>query len=836
MSLDNPTENTRWHAPRHVVMERNGLVVLLDPETPNWIATDARGARILSWLDGRSTLDEVAAHYAREFGVLGPKAWLHVNRLVREAARRGFAAAGPFATPAYPGRAHYLEPRLRELWIHTNNSCNLACEHCLVSSGPDGDKGMGRERVTALVDEAAGLGVRRFYLTGGEPFLRRDIFDLIARVTGAHGRELRVLTNGLLFRGSVLEALKRQDPKLLSLQVSLDGATPETNDPIRGKGTFERALAGIRMLVAAGFAPTISTVITKGNVGEMEAMVRLVKDTGASSWHLLWIHRKGRWASLNGSFVAPAALHAALREAQVEAERLGVVIDNVASFRARVNGAPGTRIDLSNAGVESLCVYSDGRVFPSAATVQYEVLQIGRWKGGNLGALLEGSDVARRLRSFTVAQKPVCNTCQFKFLCGGGDLEHSFSYSLGRTPMNGDGSFDYLDPYCDLYQGLITDRIFELASEGRQAHRTVTGYDAPTIYHAMGDRNLACAPGGDLDAYAPVQTSHSNCVLSMDPEKPHALVQEFYARAAETPQAALCCPINYDGADTAHIPKEVIDRFYGCGGPMSVAAAEPGETVVDFGSGAGIDVFIAAKKVGPGGRAIGVDMTDPMLGVAGQSRTQVAEKLGYDVVEFRKGFLEEVPVGDATADLVTSNCVINLSADKPKVFREMWRVLRDHGRVVVSDIVSEKRLPPDLTVNVHLWGECISGALSEDEFMGELEKAGFFGLAVLKKQFWKEVEGYDFFSITVRGFKFAKKAGCVFKGHRAVYLGPYVSVMDEEGHLFPRGQEIEVCTDTLAKLSHAPYKGAFALIEPDGDVPEVDPAGCADGACAPGCC
>jgi radical SAM protein with 4Fe4S-binding SPASM domain len=695
---------------------------------------------------------------------------------------------------------------------------------------------MDRERLVALIDEAAALGVGRFYFTGGEPFLRRDLFELIERVTKRHGRELRILTNGLLFRGAVLEALKRQDPKLLSLQVSLDGATPETNDRLRGEGSFDGAIAGIRTLAEAGFAPTLSTVITKDNVGEMEAIVRLVKQTGAASWHLLWIHRKGRWANLNGSFVLPAALHAALRKAQAEAERLGVVIDNVASFRARVNGAPGTRIDLSNAGVESLCVYSDGRVFPSAATVQYDVLEIGRWNGGNLGALLEGSDVARRLRSFSVEQKPVCNTCKFKFLCGGGDLEHSFSYSLGRTPMNGHGSFDYLDPYCDLYQGMISDRIFELASEGRQAHRSGTGYNAPVIYHAMGDRNLACAPGGDLDAYAPVQTSHSNCVLPMDIEKPRTLVQEFYARAAETPQAALCCPINYDGADTAHIPKEVIERFYGCGGPMSVAGVLPGETVVDFGSGAGIDVFIAAKKVGPKGRAIGVDMTDPMLGVAGRSQARVAERLGYDAVEFRKGFLEEVPVEDGTANLVTSNCVINLSADKPKVFREMWRVLEDHGRIVVSDIVSEKKLPPDLTVNVHLWGECISGALSEEEFMAELEKAGFFGLSVLKKQFWKEVEGYAFFSITVRGFKFGKKAGCVFKGHRAIYLGPYVSVMDEEGHLFPRGQAVEICTDTLAKLSHAPYKGAFALVESDGVAAAVESAGCADGACAPGCC
>ncbi len=833
MDLQTVTERTPWHVPPHVRLERDGLVVLLDPEPPNWIATDARGSRILSWLDGRCSLDEVAARYAREFGLENARAWLHVNRLVQEAHRRGFASPEPFASAPYPGRARYLAPRLRELWLHTNNSCNLACGHCLVSSGPEGDPGLDGTRLLALIDEAAALGVSRFYLTGGEPFYRRDVFDLIERVTRGHERELHVLTNGILFQGGVLERLREQDRSRLHLQVSLDGATPAVNDAVRGAGTYVRIVAGTRKAVAAGFAPTISTVVTKDNVGQMVEMVGLVKELGAAGWHLIWIHKKGRWAGLNGSFVAPTVLHTQLRKAQEEAERLGVLIDNIESFRQRVNGAAGTKVDLSNAGVESLCVYSDGRVYPSAATVQYDALQLGRWTGGNLGRILETAETARAMRSLTVSQKPVCNECKFKFLCGGGDVEHAFSYSLGKTAPNGHGSFDFLDPYCDLYQGLITDRIFELAAEGRRAHRTDTGFGAPVIYHAMGEGNLGCAPGGDLEAYAPVRTSHSNCVLSADLQKPRALVQEFYAKAAETPQASLCCPVDYDAADTAHIPKEVLERFYGCGGPMSLAGVQPGETVVDLGSGAGIDVFIAAKKVGPKGKAIGVDMTDPMLGVAGQSKAKVADHLGYDVVEFWKGYLEDVPAEDRSADLVTSNCVINLSPDKKKVFREMWRILKDHGRMVVSDIVADRPLPPSLKVNVHLWGECVSGALPEEEFLAELEKAGFYGLAVLKKQFWKEVEGHNFYSVTVRGYKFRKKAGCVFQGHRAVYVGPYASVMDEEGHLFPRAQAIEVCTDTVSKLSHEPYKGSFLLLEPGVAVSEAFAAACAPGS---GCC
>jgi len=133
MDLQTVTPRTPWHSSAHVALERNGIVVLLDPEGPNWIATDARGGRLLSWLDGRSSLEEVARRYAQEFGIEQAKAWLHVNRFVREAQRRGFAGPEPRPAAPYPGRVRYLQPRLRELWIHTNNSCNLACPGCVHS-------------------------------------------------------------------------------------------------------------------------------------------------------------------------------------------------------------------------------------------------------------------------------------------------------------------------------------------------------------------------------------------------------------------------------------------------------------------------------------------------------------------------------------------------------------------------------------------------------------------------------------------------------------------------------------------------------------------------------
>jgi hypothetical protein len=126
--------------------------------------------------------------------------------------------------------------------------------------------------------------------------------------------------------------------------------------------------------------------------------------------------------------------------------------------------------------------------------------------------------------------------------------------------------------------------------------------------------------------------------------------------------------------------------------------------------------------------------------------------------------------------------------------------------------------------------------LSEEEFLSGLERAGFYGLSLFKKTFWKEVEGYKFYSVTVRGYKFEKKAGCSFIGHRAVYSGPYKAAIDEEGHLFPRGEAVEVCTDTAAKLTAAPYAGQFAVLDPDGSEAGTAAACCAPGGNGTSCC
>ncbi|HUP46662.1 MAG TPA: methyltransferase domain-containing protein [Thermoanaerobaculia bacterium] len=801
------TERTPLHLPDFHRSDAGGLTYLLDAEGPNWAAVDERGAELIGMMATPVTFGSLVSGYASRFGVEAGKAWLHAHDFVMALGRASLVSDRAFAPEPYTGRASYITPHgLRELWLQINNACNLSCAHCLVSSGPDGIAGMATEEIMAAIDAAAALGIERVYITGGEPFLRKDIFDLASHITGVHGCELIVLTNATLFAGRVRQLLPSLSKEKVKFQVSVDGARPETNDPIRGAGTFRKALDGARILSDLGFDVSLTTVTTEENLPELAQIPSIVKRVGARSQHLMWSHKRGRaQESNNGFFPETLALLSAVLHTADAAQAEGVALDNLEAVKRRVNGVPGLKYDLGNIGWDSVCVYADGGVYPSAALANDSRLLCGNVRQSALADILESSSIVRGLRAATLADNKAVASDPYRFLTGGGDLEHAWCFS---------GDFLGVDPYYPITVELTKRVMRELGEEKHARRNRRSGYDAPLVLHAMGEGAIACGTADGMLAEEPVLTLHSNCVLSFDVDKPRSKVREFYGAAAEAPVAELCCPTKYDESAISHIPQDVLDRFYGCGSPMTTAGIRAGEVVIDLGSGAGIDVFIAAKLVGASGKSIGVDMTDRMLEVARENQPRVAAALGYDVVEFREGFLEQIPVESKSADLVTSNCVVNLSPDKPRVFAEMWRVLRDHGRILISDIVSERRVPPHLKVNAQLWGECLVGALTQEEFVAELERAGFYGLEVLKKSYWKDVEGHPFFSVTVRGCKFEKTSGCVFKGHRAVYLGPAKAFVDEEGHLFPRNEPYEICTDTVAKLANPPYKGMFAILEP----------------------
>ena len=805
---------TPLYVPALHLFEVDDISFAVDAEAPNWIAIDARGRELLdSIVAAREpiTFSELVARHAGAHQLETGVAWVHVHDFVRSLQRAGIVAEVPFERTPYAGRAALIAPEgLRELWIQINNACNLSCTHCLVSSGPGKEAGMPTDRLVDLIDRAVQLGLERLYITGGEPLLRKDLFSLVRRATEVHSLEVIILTNATIVQGPVSTGVRSLDRDSVRFQVSVDGATAATNDPVRGAGTFEKALAGARQLASLGFEVSLSTVPTEDNLHELHEMPALARSVGAKSQHLMWSHKRGR-AAIRGNGFFPdlrALTDAVLRTAEV-AEREGIALDNLESVKRRVNGVPGVKYDLGNGGWDSLCVYVDGSVYPTAALVCEPRLLCGNTAEHDLEWILRCSPIVRRLREATLARNPSVQDDPFRFFTGGGDWEHAW-WATG-DPLGA-------DPYYPIAVSLVTHVMTTLGKEKLARRNLRSGYDAPLLLHAMGEGAIACGTADGAAAERPVLTLHSNCVLSFDVDVPRAKVRDFYGVAAEEPQADLCCPTSYDDSAISHIPKDVIDRFYGCGSPVTSAGIQPGDVVVDLGSGAGIDVFIAAKLVGPTGKAIGVDMTERMLTVARANQPGVAAALGYDVVEFREGFLEDIPVESGSADLVISNCVINLSPEKPRVFEEMWRILKDHGRIVISDIVSETEVPPHLKVNPRLWGECLVGALTQEEFLARLERAGFYGLTVLERTYWKEVEGYPFFSLTVRGHKYEKKDGCVFKGQRAVYRGPGKALLDEEGHLFPRDEPLEVCTDTAAKLARPPYRDMFAILEPGEDL------------------
>src|SRR5215470_11445508 len=191
-----------------------------------------------------------------------------------------------------------------------------------------------------------------------------------------------------------------------------------------------------------------------------------------------------------------------------------------------------------------------------------------------------------------------------------------------------------------------------------------------------------------------------------------------------------CCdPITsnlYDAAQTGELPEKAVSASLGCGNPTALAQLNLGETVLDLGSGGGIDVLLSARRVGPSGKAYGLDMTDEMLALARENQ----RKAGIQNVEFLKGEIEDIPLPDNSVDVIISNCVINLSGDKDRVLAEAFRVLKPGGRFAVSDVVVRGEVPSEIRKSMELWVGCIAGALQDDDYVAMLAKAGFDGIGI----------------------------------------------------------------------------------------------------------
>ncbi|GAB4191448.1 MAG: methyltransferase domain-containing protein [Phycisphaeraceae bacterium] len=355
-----------------------------------------------------------------------------------------------------------------------------------------------------------------------------------------------------------------------------------------------------------------------------------------------------------------------------------------------------------------------------------------------------------------------------------------------------------------------------------------------------------------------LETSGVSPVLSLENE-----VRDRYAKGAAELEPGLCCPTTaYDARYLKLLPREIIEKDYGCGDP-SVHARE-GDTVIDLGSGAGKVCYILAQKVGPSGRVIGLDFNEAMLALARKYQQEMAAKIGYQNFEFRKARIqdlaldleaadhwltdhavtsveqvdeynaycdklrrEEPLITDGDIDLIVSNCVLNLvrSEEKQQLFREMHRVLRPGGRVVISDIVCDEDPTPRITNDAHLWSGCIAGAFREDRFLEMFEEAGFYGIEVLRRQDrpWQTIDGVEFRAMTVRAFK-GKEGPCMDHHQAVVYTGPWKQVTDDDGHVLHRGQRMAVCEKTFRLMTdpHGPYAGQIIGVEPRTAVSSSD--------------
>ncbi len=350
--------------------------------------------------------------------------------------------------------------------------------------------------------------------------------------------------------------------------------------------------------------------------------------------------------------------------------------------------------------------------------------------------------------------------------------------------------------------------------------------------------------------------------MNASPLNLEGAVAERYSQASQKPEAALCCPINYDARWLEVLPQELIERDYGCGDPSKWV--REGDHVLDLGSGGGKICYIASQVVGENGSVTGIDMNDDMLALARQYQQEIAKNIGWDNVRFHKGkiqdlrldlqqfehWLQQNPATDANGwlraeqhaehlrksepmvadnsiDVVVSNCVLNLvnPDDRRQLFSELFRVLKPGGRAVISDIVSNQNVPTELQNDARLWSGCISGAFEDHEFIKAFQDAGLGKIEILdwQPEPWQVVEEIEFRSMTIRAWKPLGTGNETDAGQSAIYRGPWKEVVDDFGNVLLRGERMAITTGQMQEYEHAPYQEDLILLDEDGQ-PESAPA------------
>jgi 7,8-dihydro-6-hydroxymethylpterin dimethyltransferase len=740
-----------WHR-----FEHRHIPVYIRPDGPDWFIPNSRG-------------DEVIRHFDPAAPPITDPDVIRFLKIL------------PDNEPvAYSGRSDHLRlERLNELWFHLTNRCNLSCSHCLFTSSPKESPGLSLPQTLGIAGDAHRLGARLFVLTGGEPLIHPEIEAIIAGLLRLHQSHVVVLTNGM----NVADVLKRKrfEYDRLYFQISVDGMA-EVHDRIRGKGAYQRLAHNLEWLRKQNVPYTLSMCVNGQNMKDMPDVVKIAANNGAANIHFLWYFVRGRASK---DYCVPVdAVFSQLLEAEAVARERHVIIDNIESLKTQVFAPRETVHDGSGAAWESLAVGPDGRLYPSAALVGVSGLSSELSSG--IETAWRESPILDMIRKATAANL----SSPFRFLTGGGDMDHSYIHSQ---------TFIGNDPYHPLYEKIMLWMLTEEAK--RQPDNPL-----PQMRLRMGEILESCG------AHGKVALTHSNCLLATAHENSLNVVKTFYASAAGDLKKGILNPVCYNEALIDHIPKAYRLRGYGCGSPVLDANIQKGERVVDLGCGSGVECFMAARLVGKDGLVTGVDMLDPMLTLAKEGLTGVTENLGFENIEFRKGYLEALPLENESADVVLSNCVMNLSVHKRKAYAEIFRVLSPGGRLVISDVVCETEPGPAIRNDEYLRGECIAGAMVQHHLMSLLAESGFVGIRLIQRFSYREVQGQSFFSLTYSAAK-----PIISEPVQVIYRGPLPYLMAHNGTMLIPGR-----IQTLAKDEAERLGDQLFLLDASGNVTNIE--------------
>ena len=713
-------------------IEFNSMPIYVSRQEPNWLVPNKEGEHVIQQIKSGVSLDG-NPHIMR---------FLYSLPQVRKL--------------NYTGRHHYLSlEKISELWLHITNRCNLSCTHCLFSCSPKDMIELRFDQIVKIVREAKELGCNIFVLTGGEPFVHPEISEIIDFIFGFKDVHLCILTNGMNLKKRLKESW--MDPERFHLQISVDGRQ-QRHDSIRGKGTFSHLIQNLLWLKEEGYPFTISMCVTRENAEDMPYIIELADQVGAKNVHFMWYFIRGRGTE-DGFAPVDTIFNYFVKAVQL-AQRKGITVDNIEALKTQIFAPAGTIHDGTTAGWESLAIGPDGRLYPSAALVGIEELAT-EVKDG-LEYAWKNSTVLEEIRKATAKDL----NSPFRFILGGGDLDHSYSH---KKTFIGD------DPYLPLYERIVLWLISEEA-------KRVPENGFPQIKLRMGEVLESCG------AHGKVALVHPNCLLATAGKNSLSTIKSFYSEAVGDKKTDILNPVQYDKSLLSHIPEEFRFRGYGCGSPVLDAEIERGEVVVDLGCGTGVECFIAARLTGPKGKVIGVDMLDEMLKIANEAKEKVVKNLGYNNIEFRKGYLEDLPLEDNSVDLVISNCVMNLSVNKRRAFSEIWRVLKPGGRLVISDVVCETEPDPAIRNDETLRGECIAGAMTQAHLMSILYETGFGSFSLIKRFPYREVQGHIFYSLTFRAVKPKESQ----KSVKVIYRGPLPYIVTNSGRILYAGSVEEL--------------------------------------------